>query len=73
MLTTQCCIMELEKLGPELFGALMILKQFPVHKCGHSDNPKPAIKCLKSMLEENNPNRLEVSYISSKNLILPAH
>ena len=57
ILTTQCCIKEMEKLGPPLYGALKILKQFPVHKCGHDKDPKPAIKCLRSMLGDNNPNR----------------
>ena len=27
LLTTKCCIQEVEKLGPELFGAAVILKQ----------------------------------------------
>ena len=27
LLTTKCCIDEMEKLGPPVFGALMILKQ----------------------------------------------
>jgi hypothetical protein len=40
-----------------LSGATMILKQFPIHKCGHEDAPKPAAKCVKSMLGVNNPQR----------------
>ena len=35
LLTTKCCIMECEKLGSEIFGATVILKQFGIHKCGH--------------------------------------
>jgi U3 small nucleolar RNA-associated protein 23 len=59
LLTTKCCILEVEKLGPNVSGAAMILKQFPVHKCGHEDAPKPAFKCLRSMLKENNPQRFQ--------------
>ena len=57
LLTTKCCIMECEKLGPELFGATVILKQFGIHKCGHDETPKPAFKCLKSMVGDKNTNR----------------
>jgi rRNA-processing protein FCF1 len=39
IVTTRCCILELEVLlengASELFGALQILKQFPLHECGH--------------------------------------
>jgi len=52
-LTTLCAIQELEKLGPPLYGASLILKQFPVHKCGHTaEAPKPAIKCVKALVSE---------------------
>lgn len=57
LLTTKCCILEMEKLGPSVYGALTILKQFPLHRCGHDDEPRPAIKCLKSMLGTDNPSR----------------
>ena len=54
LLTTQCCILEAEKLGPDLFGALLILKQFPIHKCGHpTDDPRPAAKyTMKSVSDD---------------------
>ena len=42
LLTTKCCIMECEKLGSEIFGATVILKQFGIHKCGHDSE----VKCL---------------------------
>jgi len=61
LLTTKCCIQEIEKLGPALFGAGVILKQFAVHKCGHDDEPKPAAKCIKSMLGTGNPSRYFVA------------
>ncbi|TRY63921.1 hypothetical protein TCAL_14298 [Tigriopus californicus] len=57
ILTTQCCIQEIEKLGSALSGATSILKQFPIHQCGHDKEPKPAAKCLKSMLKDTNPTR----------------
>lgn len=41
----------------ELSGATMILKQFSLHQCGHDEAPRPAAKCLKSMLGEKNPQR----------------
>ena len=48
---------KLERLEPKVFGAGLILKQFAVHKCDHDKEPKPAMKCLKSMLGTDNPNR----------------
>ena len=56
LLTTKCCIQECEKLGPELFGATSILKQFPVHKCD-CDGPKSAFECLQGMIGDKNKNR----------------
>ena len=52
LLTSACCIREIEKLlqlEPKLFGAAAVLKRFPVHGCGHGNDPKPANKCLKVM------------------------
>jgi len=57
MLTTQCVFLEVEKLGPGLYGALQIIKRFNVHKCGHEKNPIGASQCLLSMLGSNNPGR----------------
>ena len=57
LLTTKCCIEECEKLGPSLFGATVILKQFGIHKCAHSEESKPAMKCLKNMVGTDNKNR----------------
>lgn len=54
MLTTQCVIVETEKLDKKLLGALLILKQYPVHKCGHEANPITGSKCLLSMLGKCN-------------------
>ena len=70
LLTTKCAIIETEKLGPELFGATKILKQFHLHKCGHEDEPQPALKCLRSMVSEGNPQRYFIvtqdSYLREK-------
>ncbi|KAK4045712.1 rRNA-processing protein UTP23 homolog [Daphnia magna] len=57
LLTTQCVILEMEKIGPSINGALSICKQFAVHKCGHEKKPVLASKCLESMIADNNPNR----------------
>ena len=57
LLTTKCCIQECEKLGPQVFGATVILKQFGIHKCKNEDCTKPATKCLKSMVGTKNENR----------------
>ncbi|XP_067006984.2 rRNA-processing protein UTP23 homolog [Anabrus simplex] len=57
LLTTQCVIIETEKLGSDVFGALLIVKQFAVHKCGHEGKPEPASRCLESMLGSKNSSR----------------
>ncbi|KAJ8964816.1 hypothetical protein NQ314_004623 [Rhamnusium bicolor] len=56
LLTTQCAIIEMENLGPKLNGALLILKKYAVHKCGHEGKPILGSKCLLSMLGKNNDN-----------------
>nr|CAD7260500.1 unnamed protein product [Timema shepardi] len=61
LLTTQCVIIEAEKLGSSVFGALMIVKQFGTHKCGHIGKPVPASVCLLSMLGGANSNRYFVA------------
>ena len=70
ILTTKCAIVETEKLGPELFGASKILKQFAIHKCGHEEEPVPALKCLRSMVKEENSQRYFIvtqdSYLREK-------
>ncbi|KAK9510736.1 hypothetical protein O3M35_005462 [Rhynocoris fuscipes] len=56
ILTTPCAILETESLGSPVYGAMLILKQFPVHQCGHKE-PVAAASCLRNMLDRNNPNR----------------
>ena len=53
LLTTSCCITELEKLGPPVYGAMMVAKGFPVFKCGHK-TPQPANSCILSLLGAKN-------------------
>ena len=57
LLTTKCCIMECEKLGSEVFGASVILKQFGIHKCGHDSE----VKCLFTFYYTN-PSQLFIYY-----------
>nr|XP_022920547.1 rRNA-processing protein UTP23 homolog [Onthophagus taurus] len=54
LLTTQCAIIEMEKLGAKLQGALLILKQYSLHKCGHERHPISGAKCFLSMVGKNN-------------------
>ena len=51
LLTTACCIKEMESLGPAVYGALMITKSFPVYKCGHK-TPLSASQCLASLVSQ---------------------
>jgi Fcf1 len=39
-------------IGPAVFGAMLIAKQFPLHKCGHDSNPLTGSKCLLSMVRK---------------------
>jgi len=61
LLTTPCIVIETEKIGPQVFGALNILKQFPTHKCSHTSRPEPADECILSMVASLNPNRYIVA------------
>lgn len=60
LLTTPCIVIETEKVGKEVYGALQILKQFAVHKCGHEESRK-ATACIGWMVKPNNPNRYVVA------------
>lgn len=46
----------MESLGSKLNGALLVLKQYAVHKCGHEGKPISGSKCFLSMLGKSNPN-----------------
>ena len=53
ILTTNCCLKELESLGPQGNGALCVLRQFPLKPCGHVE-PIPPTHCLLSILKKGN-------------------
>lgn len=60
LLTTPCVILETEKLGEvskAVGGAMQIVKQYSVHKCGHEKKPVSGAKCLRSMVGKDNPSR----------------
>lgn len=52
--TTVCAIAETEKLGPALYGATLVVKQFFVLKCGHEKKPITAANCFHSMVRKKN-------------------
>ncbi|XP_011495153.1 PREDICTED: rRNA-processing protein UTP23 homolog [Ceratosolen solmsi marchali] len=61
LLTTQCIIVETEKLGHKVYGAMLIVKQFPIHQCGHEKNTVTGSKCLRSMVGSNNESRYVIA------------
>jgi len=62
ILTTNCCVKELEKIGTPVYGALCVLRQFALKPCGHLE-PIPAIHCLLSILKKGNPSKLMLSTV----------
>ncbi|XP_050584713.1 rRNA-processing protein UTP23 homolog [Bombus affinis] len=57
LLTTPCIILETEKLSSfskAVNGAMQIVKQYPIHKCGHEKHSISGTKCLLSMVGKNN-------------------
>ena len=56
ILTTNCCVKELEALGSPGYGALCVLRQFGLKPCGHED-PIPPVHCLLSILKKGNPGK----------------
>ena len=50
ILTTSCCLKELEDLGPPGHGALCVLRQYTIKPCGHTE-PIPPVHCLLSILK----------------------
>lgn len=54
LVTTQCIIVEAESLGAKVQGAVGIVKQFLVFKCGHEKSPKTGVQCIKSMVSNAN-------------------
>ncbi|XP_014675395.1 PREDICTED: rRNA-processing protein UTP23 homolog [Priapulus caudatus] len=70
--TTSCVLQELESIGKAVYGALVILKQFPVLPCGHKDRKQPlsANKCLQKMLGKDNPHKY---FIATQDRTLTEH
>lgn len=64
LITTSCIICETEKLGTisaAVNGAMQIVKQFIVHKCGHEKTPISGSTCLLSMIGKCNSSRYIVA------------
>ncbi|XP_034237019.1 rRNA-processing protein UTP23 homolog [Thrips palmi] len=57
MFTTPCVVIETEKLGKSVFGAMLIVKKFPIRYCEHKDNPVSGSECLLSMVGSSTSNR----------------
>ena len=51
ILTTNCCLKELESLGPQGNGALCVVRQYPLKPCGYVE-PLPPMHCLLSILRK---------------------
>ncbi|OQV15953.1 putative rRNA-processing protein UTP23-like protein [Hypsibius exemplaris] len=54
IVTTGCCVHELEKLGPDLHGAVCILRQFNLVSCGHAEKPLAASECIQRITRGGN-------------------
>lgn len=64
LLTTPCIILETEKLSSfskAVSGAMQIVKQYPIHKCGHEKHTISGTKCLLSMIGKNNSFRYVIA------------
>lgn len=59
--TTACAIMETERIGPAVYGAMLVIKQFTVRKCGHEKNPIGAANCFHNMVRKRNPDHYMVA------------
>jgi len=61
MVTSTCCISEAENIGAhELWGAIQILKRFPLFSCGHK-KALSASNCIKSLIKDGNPHHLMIA------------
>ncbi|KAB7507274.1 rRNA-processing protein UTP23-like protein [Armadillidium nasatum] len=55
IVTTRCIIMEVEKLSKiikDLYGTWLIIKQFKIHQCGHTDDFKYILATMDENLRE---------------------
>ncbi|GAB0091441.1 rRNA-processing protein UTP23 homolog [Sergentomyia squamirostris] len=51
--TTRCCIMETESLGPNFSKTTFVLKSFAVHRCTHKSDKISGSLCIKSLAPES--------------------
>ncbi|XP_065674609.1 rRNA-processing protein UTP23 homolog isoform X3 [Hydra vulgaris] len=58
--TTNCILEEGKSLGPQLYGAVLVCKQFKLRKCNHR-KPVSAQACILSIIGEDNPHHFFVS------------
>ncbi|XP_055351634.1 rRNA-processing protein UTP23 homolog [Paramacrobiotus metropolitanus] len=61
LLTTTCCLHETTNLGPELHGALCVLKQFSLAPCNHQEKPLPASACLETLTRGGNTEKFLIA------------
>ncbi|XP_054153180.1 rRNA-processing protein UTP23 homolog [Oppia nitens] len=58
LVTTVCVVQETQRLSQSLYGALLVIKQFPIHRCGHEKSPIAANDCIRELIcgsGNNNP------------------
>ena len=48
--TTACVLAEARSLGPDLLGAVLVLKRFQQRHCSHGQSPVLAADCIKSLV-----------------------
>jgi len=60
ILTTPCIVTETEKMGPAVYGAFTIIKQFGHHQCGHK-KPLNGAKCVRSLVKRGNKSKFLVA------------
>jgi U3 small nucleolar RNA-associated protein 23 len=53
LLTTNCALQETKALGSITHGAMLILQQYKIQPCKHSNSPVNTEKCFKSLLESD--------------------
>lgn len=54
LFTTVCVVEETQRLSQSLYGAMIVIKQFPIRKCGHEKSPIAANECLREVICGNN-------------------
>ncbi|XP_055711785.1 rRNA-processing protein UTP23 homolog [Phlebotomus papatasi] len=52
-ITTRCCIMETESLGPTFSKTTFVLKSFAIHRCSHSEDKISGSQCIKTLAPQS--------------------